>query len=688
MKVATEHIFNGLTTPITSYNSARTNLGSLLKQYSGSNSEDNYITSPPLIALNINDNALTTMFMPHVYQWSDNIYWIFAITNATAAVTRVISLFEFNSTTNTSVWKGNITLSGTTIAGAKTARALRAFVYKHTTGTVSTSGASTTITGNSTLFSDDRIAVGARIGFGSTDPTQIATWYEISAINSNTSLTINAPVTLSGGTTYVIEEIRIAIGATNATLQNGGIHLIKGLNYGTFSVGGTTIAEATTIDNIRASYLLKDYTPATVTVTIAAPGVFTLNSHGLAVNDSVMFTTTGALPTGLTASTVYYVTSTNYTANTFTVAATVGGTAITTTGTQSGTHTMHSYQTNVNVGITALPEVSKTNHSVYFLNLDAAAYVRVLEFNMRAALTVSGGIAYNAFVMRTGLQGITGTCSQVNNARAATTAHGTGNGISSIYFVTTTRVYRIEVADLTAGSITWLKDSMLEIPPSTANTNAITNTLTTIDYSASIDRFLIGTTVASKLGTYIAKYDSSNPPIDKIFGQVANRLKSTVTPLTAPDALFPAANLTCWTESGYLFAMPNITTTTSNLLYILPIGADGYYGSYSNQRVITPKMATLNANKYYRAYINKTDYVGAFGETRYPTEPVRTYWRTEGIDDNSGSWNLLPIDYDMSDIAPADYIQFMFELDVLGHFCVASKLYGITVVYEDTAYDL
>lgn len=76
-----------------------------------------------------------------------------------------------------------------------------------------------------------------------------------------------------------------------------------------------------------------------VTMTIAAPGVMTWTAHGLAVDQPVVFTTTGALPTGLVAGTTYYV-KTVPTADTFSVASTVGGTAITTTGTQSGVHTV------------------------------------------------------------------------------------------------------------------------------------------------------------------------------------------------------------------------------------------------------------------------------------------------------------------------------------------------------------
>jgi hypothetical protein len=77
---------------------------------------------------------------------------------------------------------------------------------------------------------------------------------------------------------------------------------------------------------------------ATVTVTIASPGVFSWTAHGLAIGDKVKFTTTGALPTGITANTDYFV-KTVPSADTFTVSATSGGSVINTTGTQSGVHT-------------------------------------------------------------------------------------------------------------------------------------------------------------------------------------------------------------------------------------------------------------------------------------------------------------------------------------------------------------
>lgn len=78
----------------------------------------------------------------------------------------------------------------------------------------------------------------------------------------------------------------------------------------------------------------------TFSVTIASPGVVTLNSHGFVANDVVILQTTGALPTGLSVNTRYFVR--NPTTNTFELSTTSGGSSINTSGSQSGTHTLNS----------------------------------------------------------------------------------------------------------------------------------------------------------------------------------------------------------------------------------------------------------------------------------------------------------------------------------------------------------
>lgn len=93
---------------------------------------------------------------------------------------------------------------------------------------------------------------------------------------------------------------------------------------------------------------------ATVTITIATPAVITWTSHGFCfsgaggacgtttnASTAIKFTTTGALPTGITAGTTYYLKAID--ANTFNIATScanaLAGTFVATSGTQSGVHT-------------------------------------------------------------------------------------------------------------------------------------------------------------------------------------------------------------------------------------------------------------------------------------------------------------------------------------------------------------
>lgn len=93
--------------------------------------------------------------------------------------------------------------------------------------------------------------------------------------------------------------------------------------------------------NAATTYALKDRVilvspAATVTMTIANPGVVTWTGHGLPDGTPIVFTTTGALPTGITAGTRYF--TRDSATDTFRLCTKVGGNAIITTGTQSGVH--------------------------------------------------------------------------------------------------------------------------------------------------------------------------------------------------------------------------------------------------------------------------------------------------------------------------------------------------------------
>ena len=112
-----------------------------------------------------------------------------------------------------------------------------------------------------------------------------------------------------------------------------------------FTIAGSQNTGSGTAGNIVLSNAFSNTVgTATVTITIAAPAVITWTAHGLVTGSPVVFTTTGALPTGITAGTTYYaITSSTLGVNTFQIATTAilaaAGTAVTTSGTQSGTHT-------------------------------------------------------------------------------------------------------------------------------------------------------------------------------------------------------------------------------------------------------------------------------------------------------------------------------------------------------------
>lgn len=123
-------------------------------------------------------------------------------------------------------------------------------------------------------------------------------------------------------------------------------------------------------DNSSAPTLNTDLTAsasckidtATVTISNASPGVITHTSHGLSVDDAVVFTTSGTLPTGLTSGQTYFV-KTVLDANSYTVAATRGGAAINTSSAGSGTHTA-TYRIWIGMTLSAVTSYSQSSRKV------------------------------------------------------------------------------------------------------------------------------------------------------------------------------------------------------------------------------------------------------------------------------------------------------------------------------------
>jgi hypothetical protein len=100
-----------------------------------------------------------------------------------------------------------------------------------------------------------------------------------------------------------------------------------------------TLASTTTLGNVKLTSVAST-TIGTCTISIASPAVVSFTAHGLISGDLVQFTTTGALPTGITAGTTYYVIAAGLTANAFEISLAPAGTAVNTSGSQSGTQTL------------------------------------------------------------------------------------------------------------------------------------------------------------------------------------------------------------------------------------------------------------------------------------------------------------------------------------------------------------
>jgi hypothetical protein len=267
MKSATEQIFNGSLTQVAvggSYDATKINRGKHTGQFNlGSGDVDKFVGPAPLGVANFGESALAipSAFV-HPVQITNDLFWIFGSDAATAAATRRVQLWTWIPSTNTYNLIGAINLTFPT-ATTHTIRGIRAILENYTTGTVDVSG--TAVTGSGTSWTTG-LSVGSRIGFGSTDPNQITTWYQISAIGSDTSITLTASAgTIASSTPYVIQDLMIVQATTNATAGNGGLFVTKGLQYADFQNPATAIPAATTVDKIKATYWLKD--AATITNT-------------------------------------------------------------------------------------------------------------------------------------------------------------------------------------------------------------------------------------------------------------------------------------------------------------------------------------------------------------------------------------------------------------------------------------
>lgn len=578
-----------------SYDSTKINLGPLMRQFTGSATADNFLSTVKLSIARPFDLGYPASSI-HAVSWSSTIDWIFAGDNGSPAGIRRISLTEYNKLNNTYNTKGFITINYSSGAGYILS-GLAATLDFYTTGTVAVTG--TAVTGTSTLWVTDRVAAGARIGFGTTDPTLVTTWYEISAIGSDTSITLTTAIatTLGAGTPYVIEDLRIYTACQNTTASNCGLFVAKGLHKELFQVPTTSIAVATTIDNIRANYWLADTEP----VTSVAPG-----------------------------------------------------------------------------GIFLEAKINSTTQYGYMVDVPATNIITVYKFNVRSALTLTAGKAVISPII-TGTSNLAGGVTRNNIGVVATTSHGPGSGISSLYILSGTNIYRGPVSNVTAASTNYIVDTMNEVPPGGSNTFTPNQFFHTFCYNADIDRFIIVNHATPGGRGYLSKYLISSEQMDHFFLLDTKQIDSG----SSDTQSVPAPSMTATFYSAFhLNGITHMVRSGNNGNLIgVPTTAHWTYAATTGNRIITPSIDTTGATKLYSVYINSAKILGSSEFGGLP-EPFRVYARTSGISDNSGTWTLISDTGDLSNITATNAIQFMFEFRTVGMTSIPARIYGLTVIFE------
>lgn len=165
----------------------------------------------------------------------------------------------------------------------------------------------------------------------------------------------NTDITVGAGNKLVTQTGVQKIAEKYATTSGSANTYIATLSPQPTSYGSLSLSLKANFANTGAALLNIGIptTVGTVTMTIASPAVFSYTSHGLVDGDIVRFTTSGALPTGITAGTDYYVISAGLTSNAFEVSTSNGGSAVNTSGSQSGTHTLYRMTRNITKGGTS-----------------------------------------------------------------------------------------------------------------------------------------------------------------------------------------------------------------------------------------------------------------------------------------------------------------------------------------------
>jgi len=294
------------------------------------------------------------------------------------------------------------------------------------------------------------------------------------------------------------------------------------------------------------------YTTASVSVSVASPGVVSDAGHTFAVNTPVVFSA-GTLPTGLTVGTVYFVRN-PVAGVSYELSATTGGASINTTGSPS-------------VG---------------------------------AVIGRAFGTTGSNFVHKTGnLPALTGTLIASDSEDYAVPGHTANATFPCIFLSTSTNLYLGRIADLTSGAVTW---PTLVTSNILGTVNQITTpTLVLSTWSNALDRaiYLTNTNI-------LVMKQVVNNSIDKIFGGANNIYREGASSEAIPLQWLTAGALDV--EDGWL-VIQMITNVGQRGVLLADLRSDELF-DYSY--IVTKVLDTPNSVYKFITTIDKLyDFTGS-----------------------------------------------------------------------------
>jgi hypothetical protein len=267
------------------------------------------------------------------------------------------------------------------------------------------------------------------------------------------------PVGLTAGVKYYILDSGLTTNTFRVSLtKNGTAVTTTAPGSGTLSFTPAGLARTT----LRENYDYVELTPwspnefrgSTFTVTMPSPSTGTLfttvGSHGFSAGNVIAFDTTGSLPTGVANTRNYFVIASGLSATQFRISATPGGTAVDTSGSQTGTHTVGKIKGVVGdtsfaiVALSALDSVRVVGMKVVWIGV----VYTVTQYDNESAT----GEAYGRIYLNTGLVNDVITYSSPPTLKAGVAKRINASSGSLTIRISLTRVTGHDLLEIGTGS--------------------------------------------------------------------------------------------------------------------------------------------------------------------------------------------------------------------------------------------